>query len=391
MTPHRRVALDARRIHGNRRGVGQYVCQLAKWLPLVDDSIDFVLFVDHPIPEGLVPEGCSVAVVGGREDHARSQSKSGVGDKLWSLYWMNLLLPPILRRERIDLFHATNFAMPLLGKFPTVVTVHDLIYARAPGAFEKSYEMYLGLVVPAAAKRARHVIVDSESTRRDLVDLVDISPDRATAIHLAMGEEYSPLQEETYLEEVRQKLELPDRYVLHVGAIERRKKLDVLLHACARLFRTGLLDRVVLAGEEGYGAEAVWNTARNLGIMERVQHLGYVDTDLLPGLYRLAMVLSLASVYEGFGMPVLEAMACGTPAVVSNVSSLPEIAGDAALAVPPGDVPSLSDALERLLTDNELRRAMVARGLRRTESFSWERTARDHVAVYRRVLDGQSS
>jgi glycosyltransferase involved in cell wall biosynthesis len=147
-----------------------------------------------------------------------------------------------------------------------------------------------------------------------------------------------------------------------------------------------LIDGVVLAGERGHGAGDVDRTARELGIETRVRYLGYVPQGLLPALYSLAQVLSLASVYEGFGMPALEAMACGTPVVTSNVSSLPEVVGDAGLTVAPGDAAGLRQALERLLTDSQLRDEMRRRGLVRAREFSWERTAAGHLEVYRKVL-----
>jgi glycosyltransferase involved in cell wall biosynthesis len=193
------------------------------------------------------------------------------------------------------------------------------------------------------------------------------------------------------LEHARQRLRLPRRFILHVGAIERRKKLETLLAAAVPLLSANLVDEIALAGEEGHGAGEVRRVAVELGIQERVRFLGYVAQELLPALYGLAQVLSLASVYEGFGMPVIEAMACGTPVVTSNVSSLPEVAGDAALMVTPGDVDGLRQALARLLTDVRLRDDLRQRGLARAREFSWESTAAGHLALYRRVLEETAS
>jgi glycosyltransferase involved in cell wall biosynthesis len=381
----RKIALDARRLNGLKRGVGQYVSQLATFLPRLAPEYEYLLLVDRSLGVGCVPAGCREVLVG-RAFTTDSQSVSGIWSKLRSYYWMNYLVPQALRREQADLFHATNFAVPVRSPCPCVVTIHDLIYARAPGAFEPLYERYLAWAVPAAISRARHVIVDSAATKDDLVEVVRADPALVTISHLGVGDEYH-VPDASEVGRARQKLVLPQRFVLHVGAIERRKNLETLLAAAAPLLGAGLIDEVVLAGEEGHGADSVRHVAIDLGIQSRVRYLGYVSQDLLPVLYSLAQVLCLASIYEGFGMPVLEAMACGTPVVTSNVSSLPEVAGDAALTVTPGNIGGLRHALERLLTDSRLRSEMTQRGLARARSFSWERTAAGHLGVYRRILD----
>jgi glycosyltransferase involved in cell wall biosynthesis len=241
-------------------------------------------------------------------------------------------------------------------------------------------------LVSRVARQSDHLIADSQATKDDIVESLDIESNSVSVVHLGVGDEFRGAFGQDYLNEVKARLALPGRFVLHVGAIERRKKLETLLEACAQLLQRGLLDAVVLAGEDGYGAGRVRRTAAKLGIEKCVLCPGYVDQRLLPGLYTLARVVSLASAYEGFGMPVVEAMACGTPVVTSNVSSLPEVAGDAAVTVPPGDGNALARAIESLLTDSDLRREMLARGWARAASFRWAATAAKHVEVYRRVL-----
>jgi glycosyltransferase involved in cell wall biosynthesis len=385
-----RVALDARRLHGLRRGIGQYVSQLVRHLPSLAPDMELLLFVDRPLDVVHVPTGCRQVLVG-KPFTTDSQSLSGLGAKLRSYDWMNRCVPAALVRESVDLFHATNFALPARRPCPCVVTIHDLIYARAPGAFEPLYEQYLRLTVPMSVRRAEHVITDSAATRDDLIQVVRPDPERVSVIHLGVGEEYRVVEDGTHLETVRKQLQLPKRFVLHVGAIERRKKIETLVRAVEPLLNRGLLDAVVLAGEEGHGAADVHRTATELGVQDRVLCLGYVEQDVMPALYNLALVLSLASVYEGFGMPVLESMACGTPTVTSDVSSLPEVAGDAALIVSPGDVLGLGNAIERLITDSDLRLKMRQRGISRAHQFGWERTAAHHAAVYRRVLQSGDS
>ncbi|MEO0079237.1 MAG: glycosyltransferase family 1 protein [candidate division WOR-3 bacterium] len=366
--------------------MGQYVYQLALHLPRLAPEFEFLLLLDRRLQEGDLPTGCRQVLIG-RPFSTQSQSKSGIGAQLLSLYWMNVLVPQVLRRERVDVFHGTNFALPLFTSGCFVATVHDLIYARVPGAFEPKYEKYLSCLVPRSVHRARRVIAVSETTRRDIIELLNAEPERVVTVHHGVEPIYKPDQELEYLERVRRKLDLPERFILHVGAIERRKCLEALVRACARLFNKGRIDALVLAGEEGYGAEGVRRVIAETGVTNQVRYLGYVPQELIPGLYRLATVLTLVSWYEGFGMPVLEAMACGTPVVTANVSALPEVAGDAALLVTPNRPDELERALERVLTDEALRSELRAKGLARAGQFTWEKTAAKHVEVYRQVLE----
>ena len=385
-----RVALDARRLSGQKRGVGQYVYELARHLPSQAPDMEFLLLVDRHLDAGSIPDGCREVVVG--HPYGKPIKKfRDVGARAHSILWMNVLLPLALRREAVDVFHGTNYALPVWTKCRTVVTIHDLIALRVPGAFEPAYQRYAQSLIPRVASQADHIVAVSHATKRDITELLDVRPDDVSVVYHGVGGEFLGPFEQNYLSEVKARLVLPKRFVLYVGAIERRKRLDTLLEACAGLLRKGLIDAVVLAGEDHYRAKDVDRTAIKLGIEASVLRVGYVEQRLLPGLYTLAEVVSLASDYEGFGMPIVEAMACGTPVVTSDISSLPEIAGNAATLVPPGDEHALACAIESLVVDADLRRRMIALGRVRAASFRWADTAARHVDVYRRVLAGDRS
>ena len=379
------VARDARRLAGNRRGIGLYVHNLTRCLPGAAPDIDFLLLVDRPLPPDRVPPGCRAVVVG-RRPSADSQSVSGSSAKLYSIYWMNVLVPSVLKRERVDLFHGTNIAVPLVGGCHCVSTIADLVSARVPGTFTPFYDFYRKLSVPAAASRSVHVVAISESTRHDILELLRVVPEKVTTIHLGVDASFVPVTDAARLERTRERLGLPGRFILHVGAVERQKRLEPLMVAAADVLKRDLVDCVVLAGEEGRGAQNVRQVVAELGISERVKFLGYVHQELMAPLYTLARCAVYPSWYEGFGMPVLEAMACGTPVVTSNASSLPEVGGDAALLVPPGDVGAMTQALEQLLTDERQRADRASRGLARAKRFTWEACAARHVEVYRRFI-----
>ena len=215
-----KVALDARRLAGNRRGIGLYVHHLARCLPRVAPDIDFLLLVDRPLPPDRVPAGCRAVVVGGRPS-ADSQSVSGFSAKLHSIYWMNVLVPGVLKRQRVDLFHGTNIAVPLVGGCRCVSTIADLVSARVPGTFTPFYDLYRKLSVPAAARRAAHVVAISESTKRDIVELIRVLPEKVTTIHLGVDASFAPVTDAARLERTRERFGLPDRFRLPPGFSKR--------------------------------------------------------------------------------------------------------------------------------------------------------------------------
>jgi glycosyltransferase involved in cell wall biosynthesis len=299
---------------------------------------------------------------------------------------MNVLVPGVLKRERVDLFHGTNIAVPLVGGCRCVSTIADLVSVRVPGTFTPFYDLYRELSVPAAARRAAHIVAISESTRRDILELIRVRPEKVTTIHLGVDASFVPVTDAAQLKRARERFSLPDRFIIHVGAVERQKRLESLMQAAARALEAGLIDAVVLAGEEGRGADNVRRVVAELGIGERVKFLGYVPQEFIASLFTLARCAVYPSWYEGFGMPVLEAMACGTPVIASNASSLPEVGGDAAVLLPPGDVGAMAKALEQLLTDERARSDRVRLGLARARRFTWEACAAFHVEVYRRFI-----
>jgi glycosyltransferase involved in cell wall biosynthesis len=306
---------------------------------------------------------------------------------IYSVYWMNVLVPRILEKERVRLFHAANVAVPVLAPCPCVATIHDLVSFRVPGTHGRLYEFYRRQSIPDAARRAARIVAVSESTKRDIEELVGVCPDKIRVIHHGVDDGLAPVADRATLDRARRRFRLPSRFVLHVGAVERQKRLEPLMGAAAAVLRHGLVEGVVLAGEEGPGAADVRREVARLGIAERVHFLGYVTREDLPALYTLARCTVYPSWYEGFGMPVLEAMACGSPVVTSNTSSLPEVAGGAGLLVPPGDSRAIASALERILSDDRFRTELVAKGLVRARQFKWETCAAKHIGVYREVLE----
>jgi len=288
--------------------------------------------------------------------------------------------------RRVDLLHGSVYASPVLAACPTVITVHDLTFVHQAAMLRPFNRVYLRLITRLSARRAARVIATSEHTRRELIDWLALPPGRVVAVPNGVSEEFAPAAP-TAVQAFRQQNRLPARFVLFVGTLEPRKNLVRLIEAFARA-RASLHEEtyLVIAGSKGWYYEQVFAHAASLGQGAAILFPGFVSAEALPWWYRAAAVFVYPSLYEGFGLPVLEAMASGTAVITSNTSSLPEVVGDAALSVDPTDVDALAAALVRLLNDETLRGQLSAAGVRQAAQFSWRRCAQETVAVYREAL-----
>ena len=300
--------------------------------------------------------------------------------------WEQTVLPLELLRERADLLHALGFVSPFAWRGKAVVTVYDLSFLRFPEVFNRSNRFYLGTFTPRSLRRADRVITISESTRQDVIDLCGVAPERVTPILLAADERFTPASPEA-VAAFRERHGLPERYILYMGTLEPRKNVETLVKAYARLREQGSDDHIlVLAGGKGWQYDSIFEQVRALGLTDSVRFPGFVPADEQALWYSSATVFAFPSRYEGFGLPLLEAMACGTPVVSSWASSLPEVVGDAGLLVDPSDADGLCGALRTLMEDEPQRQAFAAAGLVRARTFSWQRMASETVQVYREVL-----
>jgi len=377
----RKVALDARRAVRHITGIGHYIIELAKRIPTLAPDLEFQLLVDRPLPQGALPAGCTQVVLG------RFDADSARCVRLYSPLWLNTYVPRYLRQNGVALFHGTNSVIPLWPPCKVVCSVHDVSFIELPSAYGPVYRRYMQTQVRLALRRADVVVTGSHSARKDVTELLPFCDGKVVVIHHGVGDEFREGYEDGYLRSVRSQFMLPDRYILHVGIVEVKKGIDTLLRAGANVIEAGFADAVVLAGCDGFGAREIRNLATGLGLGEKARFLGFVPQESLPGLYGQASVVAFSSQYEGFGLPVLEAMACGVPVIASESSSIPEVAGDAAVLVPPGDARRLTVALKDVLGNAELRAELRRRGLSRARQFTWAESAARHVAVYRQVLE----
>lgn len=284
-----------------------------------------------------------------------------------------------------DVFHAPDFTLPPLRRAPGIVTVHDLSFLAYPAGAVPALRRWLAAAVPRSVARAAHVLADSESTRRDLETRLGVDPARITVVGAGVEPRFRPIADAAALARVRDRYRLPGRFVLGVGTLEPRKNFDGLIRAFEIVAQGDPDLHLVVAGGRGWLFEPVLAAATASPAGDRIHWAGFVDDADLPALYAAARVFAFPSHYEGFGIPVLEAMACGTPVVAADNSSLPEVVGDAGLMVPAPDAAALADAIRRLDGDADLRRACRARGLARAARFTWAAAAERLLDVYARV------
>jgi glycosyltransferase involved in cell wall biosynthesis len=365
-------------------GIGRYTRELVRAAISLGGSFHYKLFY---AAGGLPPDSPYL------EDLRRLCATSPhvqaipirITPRLLTIIWQRLRLPLLVERFTgpLDILHAPDFALPPTHA-PALLTIHDLTFLVQPECFEPAMRRYMGQVVPRSLRRASLVLVDSEASRADLMRLLKVPPERATVVYPGVDERFAPLPG-SITEPVRQRLRLPAEFLLFVGTLEPRKNLVRLIEALHRLPDAPPL---VIAGRKGWLYQAIFDTVERLHMHERVYFLKFVDDADLPALYNSASVFVYPSLYEGFGLPVAEALACGTPVVTANVASLPEVAGDAALLVNPLDTDAIAESITQALTRARDSQPSVPVEAPR---FSWEASAYRLLDCYRAVGSGASS
>jgi glycosyltransferase involved in cell wall biosynthesis len=303
--------------------------------------------------------------------------------------WHRLRIP--FPAERLaghcDIFHSPDFTLPPLREARGVVTVHDLSFLRVPQCADPGLRSFLERAVPRSLERAARVLADSENTKKDLIELLNVAPERITVVPAGIEPRFCPVRDPVKLAEVRTRYKLPEWFILMVGTIEPRKNLSRLITAYGQLRRqTGLPHALVIAGKEGWLFQGIYDQVAKEGLTDHVLFPGFVDDADLPALYTLADLLAFPSLYEGFGLPPLEAMACGTPVVTSDNSSLPEAVGSAALLVNAEDTDGLTEAMARVLCDANLRVRLADMGRAQAARFTWSAAAHKLLDAYSQTV-----
>ena len=349
----------------------------------------------HLLQQLASGEDLQIDVLNGWQTHRRQGGFSTRAMRVArDLFWTHVALPNSLKKRGFDLLHAPAFTAPLASACPVVITVHDITFLLYPSHFRRWWVAYLKAVMPPSVRSAAAVICVSEHAKRDIVGTYGIASDKVCVV--PHGIDHQRFHPGVALDAAWAKqVGLRGGYLLHVGTLSSRKNIPTLLHAFAHLRSQGKRapDQLVLAGQESpglAGAAEIRESIRELDLADSVVFAGHVPDERLPGLYAHACVLVMPSLYEGFGFPILESMAVGTPVVASNTSSLPEVAGDAAILVPPLDQHALANAISDIINNPPLAEQLRSQGLKRAQQFNWHRAASETAAVYRRVANSRS-
>jgi glycosyltransferase involved in cell wall biosynthesis len=378
LRPHMHIAINAHLLAHTRSfrraGVSHHIEQVLHHLSQLDRRNQYTVYTTRGLDNSALGLPGNFAV--------RSSFLPTINPRL-RIPWEQFLAPLLLRTSKASLYHGMLNVVPFACPVPSVVTVHDLAFIRFPHTFRAYNRTYLDFATRISVKRASHVLTVSEYIKHEVVHLLGVPPERVTVTYNAAREHFRP-PDQQILARFRQSKDLPDQFVLYVGTLEPRKNLTTLLDAYATVARQHKAPLIV-GGGKGWLYGPIFEQLERLGLREQVRFVGYIEEEELPLWYAAATAFAFPSIYEGFGMPPLEAMACGTPVVVANSASLPEVVGDAGLLVNPHDSEALAAALLRLLNEAELRAELRERGLRQARAFTWQEAAQRTLEVYQRI------
>ncbi len=377
-----RIGIDVTSAIVQGGGIGRYTRELTRALAQLDARHTYRLFSAKPpavppVPDPL-PQGAHV-----------TYHPAPLGERWLYRFWYRLRLPLPVQwvTGPLDLFHSPDFVLPPVnGRIPTLLTVHDLSFAHYPQVFPEPLVRYLNSVVPWSVARATHILADSLATKADLVTLWQVPPDKITVLYSGVEARFRPVERVEEITAVRHRYQLPDApYILTVGTVQPRKNYQMLIRAFAPLAQQ-FPHHLAIAGGKGWLYEEMMQEVARQGLNGRVHFLGFVADADLPALYSGAALYVFPSLYEGFGLPILEAMGCGVPVIASRASSLPEVAGEAAVLLDPQDEAGWTAVMGELLQDNGRRARMVAAGFRQARQFTWRKAAKQLLAVYEVLL-----
>jgi glycosyltransferase involved in cell wall biosynthesis len=374
-----RIGIDAFPVT-NRSGTGYYTQKLIEFLGRADGENEYILFCPPGYQAHLEHAGMfgypNFRIIG---VNASSQTRQ--------FMWKQFELPRKVRKLKIDLFHFPAFIASLRNVVPSIVTVHDLCFALFAETFPMVRRLYYNYVIPRSVKYCDAVIADSDSTKNDI--LSHIAPKKKCVRTVPLGVDpvcFYHVTDESIRARLKTQYSLPNDFILYVGTLEPRKNIPRLVRAFAYgVVAKGFPHHLVIAGRKGWMFEGIFREVRALDLTDRVSFPGYIRPTDLAGLYSMARAFAYPSLYEGFGLPCLEAMSCGTPVIASDRSSLPEVVGDCALMVDPTSVESIADALNKICSDDDSYETLSERGPRRASHFSWLTTAKKTVEVYTRT------
>lgn len=377
------IGISARYLQNAFTGIETYLVNTLLNLKKIDRHNQYTLFFssDKPVPKIAVDNG-----------FAYDTSKFHTGSQFGKVLWAHLYIPYGIKKNKIDVFHEPFFTAPIIKRCPTVITVYDVSFLYIPFCYTFRTRLYLKSLLPMSLKRSDLIIAISKNTKKDIIDNFSISPDKIIVIYPGVEEDFKPVEDREELERVKRLYKIRGDFILSTGGLSPRKNFIRLIKALKMLRDNKKIDlKLVIVGVKGWMYEPIFKEISINGLERDVLFCGHVPKEQLVRLYNAAAAFIYPSLYEGFGMPILEAMACGCPVVASKVSSMPEACGDAALLIDPKNIEALSDAIYKMITDEPLRKDLIRKGMNQAKKFSWQKTAEETLTVYRKTFHESTS
>jgi glycosyltransferase involved in cell wall biosynthesis len=372
-----RIGFDATAIPARRAGAGNYIYHLIHALWEIDRQNEYFVFAQEKQKDDFPAANSNFQII-----------STACESRPARLAWEQTTLPRLVRQLKLDVLHSPHYTMPLAVHCKSVVTFHDMTFFLLPGLHKPAQRFFFRYMIKWSAHRATKIITVSDSTRRDTIRCLHVPPEKLTTIPLAANQEFQPLPKAVVEQFCARHGLTPGQYICFVGVLEPRKGVPVLIRAFKEIANDHPDVTLVIAGRKGWMYDEIFQESS--AISQRIRLMGYMNESDLIHLINGARVFVYPSLYEGFGLPVLEGMQCGVPVITTDISSLPEVAGGAALLARPGDVASLKDALIKVLTQNELARSLSERGIARAKYFDWKRSAAATVKVYESAVLGHA-
>lgn len=359
-----RIVIDVQTTAGQKSGFGFYVSNLVENLKKIDQNNQYFLAEPYKDRDLSTPQ---------------------------RIIWDQIRFPIEALKNKADIIHQPCFSAPILTRAKTVVTIHDLISVNFPQNLPFFSRLFYSKLMPYTYKFADSFIAISEHTKKDILKLLNIDPKKITVIYEAASEEYVPLnslEDKEKIKNVKNKYKINQDYILHIGTLEPRKNLNFLVKAFAEVIKDNTIKHnLVIAGKKGWYYEDLFKLVKDLELEGRVIFTGYIEDEDKKYLYNGATAFVFPSLYEGFGLPPLEAMSCGIPVISSNTSSMPEVIGNAGILLSPEERDKWSESIKTLLKDQKLQKDLSEKSLQQAKKFSWEKTARETLEVYEKVLN----
>ncbi len=373
-----KIGFDMHSLSGISQGTKTYTLQLVNSLLKIDDRNNYFLYY-----------------TGEREPIERQFPQQNVSLKKIVPHQRILRIPvsfPIkLVLDGVDLFHC-QYMGPVFSPKPYVVSIHDIIHEYMPELYPEKLRFFMSAFYPLSAKRAASVITISENSKRDLMNHYGLSEDKVVVTYIGVSDDFYPVKERERIDNALAKYGIKDNYILYIGRLEPRKNIPVLIRAFHDLkAEKGIKEKLVIGGSKYFKYEEIFNTIKELNISDQVIYTDSIEDSDLPLIYNGASMFVYPSVAEGFGLPPLEAMACGTPVISTNASSIPEVVGDAGILTQPGDTKELAKAIYNVLSNKNLRKRLAQKGPERAKLFTWEKTAKETLEIYNRLNNGKRS